>query len=101
MIIGGMVLLWRFNPSDFAFYPRCPFYTLTGYKCPGCGTLRALHLVFNGNLKEAIAMNPILAVFVPMLIVLIMRPKLARNRHVGYLVASMIFLYWITRNLVR
>ena len=54
IIIGGMILLWRFNPSSFTFYPRCPFYVLTGYKCPGCGTLRAIHHILNGNIGEMI-----------------------------------------------
>ena len=101
IIIGGMILLWRFNPSSFTFYPRCPFYVLTGYKCPGCGTLRAIHHILNGNIGEAIAMNPILVVLVPLMVVLAIRPKIARNRYVGYMVVLVIIFYWIVRNAVR
>ena len=31
------------DPATNAIFPRCPFLTLTGLKCPGCGSQRAIH----------------------------------------------------------
>jgi hypothetical protein len=40
-IVGGLVLYYR-HPSEIWWIPKCPFYVLTGLKCPGCGqNLRA------------------------------------------------------------
>ena len=100
IIVGGLVFLWRFNPAALDFFPRCPFYALTGYKCPGCGTLRAIHFFLNGRFADAIAMNPILVVFTPLLVVFMAKPKVAQNRYVGYAVLVIVVAYWIVRNLV-
>ena len=37
------IVYHKYNPSDFKLFPKCPFYVLTGLKCPGCGTQRAIH----------------------------------------------------------
>lgn len=55
------VLYW-FAPGEYRFYPRCWFYTLTGWQCPGCGGLRAAHLLLHGNIVEAFRQNPLLFV---------------------------------------
>jgi hypothetical protein len=88
-----LALLWKFSPSDSGFYPRCPFYSATGLKCPGCGTLRAVHAALRGRFAEAVAMNPILVVMVPLIALFMVRPGLARNRYVGYGVALLVLLY--------
>ena len=31
------------HPSSSPLFPKCPFLMLTGMKCPGCGSQRALH----------------------------------------------------------
>ena len=54
--IGGVVLFW-FNPGQYAFYPFCTFYRATGLLCPGCGTLRALHQLLHGHLLAAFRFN--------------------------------------------
>ena len=38
----GVAMLYTFDPRNGNAYPVCPFFGLTGYHCPGCGTLRAL-----------------------------------------------------------
>jgi Protein of unknown function (DUF2752) len=53
------------NPDSF--FPVCPFRLLTGWNCPGCGTLRMIHDVLHGDLAAAIADNVLLLVGIPLL----------------------------------
>ena len=98
--IIGVVLLRFYDPTSYSFIPRCPFYVLTGLKCPGCGTLRAIHSAFNGRFGEAIAWNPILLIAIPIVIVLLISPSVARHKYVGHGIFGVIILYWIIRNLI-
>jgi uncharacterized protein DUF2752 len=64
----SLLALYRFDPATSGFFPPCPFLFLTGYYCPGCGTLRALHQLLEGNLVRAFAMNPLAFVCLPFLL---------------------------------
>jgi len=61
----GLVLLWIFDPATSRVFPPCPLHYLTGWYCPGCGSLRALHQILHGNLRAAWAMNPLAVVLLP------------------------------------
>src|SRR5271166_1474676 len=63
----GVVLLELFDPATSGIFPPCPFRYLTGWYCPGCGSLRAIHQLLHGNLREAWAMNPLTVVLLPFL----------------------------------
>ena len=65
-ILGGLVVLYFFNPIEHAFYPACPFYKLTHLHCPGCGSLRALHQLTHGHISVAFHSNPLLIVSIPL-----------------------------------
>jgi hypothetical protein len=54
-----------FNPATAGFFPPCPFRALTGYLCPGCGTLRALHEMLNGHPVAAFRLNPLMMLLLP------------------------------------
>lgn len=61
-LVGGLaalIVLWRFEPSGQAFYPRCWLYQTTGLKCPGCGSTRALHALLHGEVRTALQLNPL------------------------------------------
>ena len=58
-------LLRAFNPATTWFFPPCPFRALTGYLCPGCGTLRALHQLFTGHPAAAFRLNPLTMLLLP------------------------------------
>jgi hypothetical protein len=55
--IALAVLLRYFPPSRHAFYPPCPFHTLLGILCPGCGVTRALAALMAGQWAEAARQN--------------------------------------------
>jgi hypothetical protein len=63
--VGGVAVLFAFNPAEHALYPRCAFNSLTGLLCPGCGGLRAMHQLLHGNLAAAWALNPLAVLLVP------------------------------------
>ncbi|MDR1426699.1 MAG: DUF2752 domain-containing protein [Bifidobacteriaceae bacterium] len=55
-----MVLLQRVSPLTPGRYPLCPLFALTGTYCPGCGALRGLHALGQGNLAGVLRMSPAL-----------------------------------------
>lgn len=65
--IAGLAFLRSFDPATSGIYPPCPVYYLTGWYCPGCGSLRAIHQVLEGNLRGAWAMNPLTVMLLPFL----------------------------------
>ena len=54
-------------PATSTLFPPCPFHYLTGWYCPGCGSLRAIHQLLHGNVRAAWAMNPLSVVLFPFL----------------------------------
>ena len=53
--------------SPTSRFPACPFHTLTGLWCPGCGLTRATHALLRGDVAGAISRN----VFTPFVLVAI------------------------------
>ena len=62
---AAIILLYNLNPSASSFFPPCPIHKITGLYCPGCGSLRALHQLFNGNILRAFRFNPLMIVALP------------------------------------
>jgi hypothetical protein len=58
LLTAALILLQRSNPATSGLFPPCPFFWLTGWYCPGCGSLRALHQLLHGNVPAAFAFNP-------------------------------------------
>ena len=65
LLIAGAAVLYFFNPAQVNFYPVCFFYKTTGLLCPGCGTLRAMHQLLHGHLREALRFNPLIVSLLP------------------------------------
>ena len=65
--LGGIVLR-VFDPATAGLFPPCPVHYLTGWYCPGCGSLRAIHALLHGNFLQAWAMNSLTMVLLPFLI---------------------------------
>ena len=99
VFVALLLILYKFNPESYGCYPRCPLFMLTGLQCAGCGTARAAHALIHGNIPRAIAFNPILVVAVPLLLLLLLKPKWAYNRYVGWGVGVVVFGYSAWRNL--
>ena len=63
---AGLAVLYRFPPSQYPIYPRCPFYAATHLLCPGCGGTRALYELMHGNLPGALHFNALVTVLAPL-----------------------------------
>ena len=100
LVILAVIAFFSFvDPTTFPFFPRCFFYALTGFECPGCGTSRALHSLAHGHLIEAFGYNPILFLAIPTIIVLLFSKKARRSVALPVVVLIVILLYWVIRNL--
>jgi len=58
------------SPYDRGLLPPCPFHACTGLYCPGCGSTRALYSLMHGDLPQAMAMNPLLVVALPVVLLM-------------------------------
>lgn len=67
-ILAAAVMLRLFDPATSGIFPPCPFRFLTGWLCPGCGSLRAIHQLLIGNFARAFELNPFTVVSLPFLI---------------------------------
>ena len=58
ILIGALLMIYYwFDPSEIELFPKCPFYMLTGLKCPGCGSQRAIHSLLHLDFIGAIRYN--------------------------------------------
>lgn len=63
----GAFVIQHFNPVTAGFFPKCPFFLITGCYCPGCGTTRGLHALFNGDIAGAAGYNLLMVMTLPIL----------------------------------
>lgn len=56
-----VVLDWETQPM------RCPIKSLTGISCVGCGSLRSLHALLQGEFLLAFKLNPLAVVVFPLI----------------------------------
>lgn len=50
-------LYFAFDPGLNIYFPKCPSNAILHYRCPLCGTQRALHQLLHLNITEAMALN--------------------------------------------
>lgn len=107
----GLTALYVLDPATNALFPRCPFHALTGWLCPGCGSQRALHQLLHLNIAAAFALNPLMVVALPYVLIgfilEVLRSRTSRGARLRehwfggrvplvWLVVIMVF--WIGRN---
>lgn len=83
LLTGGMAampVLYAMNPAGNSPFPPCSFRLLTGWLCPGCGSLRAMHQLLHGNFTVAFALNPLMVLLLPLLVFLLAQQFLAVAR---------------------
>jgi hypothetical protein len=56
--LAAMGVLFVFDPAVTSWFPSCPLNTLTGWLCPFCGSLRAVHALLHGHIGAALRFNP-------------------------------------------
>jgi len=112
-IIALIVVLKTKNPAEENYFPKCPFLSVTGYKCPGCGSQRAMHNLLNFKFFAAAKENLLLVLFIPYLIIgvifdnlrqynasLLKWHKILFGRNAVTIILIVIGLFWLLRNLI-
>lgn len=61
----GLAVVYLVDPRVQGVYPICPFFGITGFHCPGCGTLRALHTLMRGDVAAAFGYNAMAMLALP------------------------------------
>ena len=97
--VAYLVALFVFNPQEDSLFPQCPLYAVTGLKCAGCGTQRAIHSLLHGDLLQAIRYNCFLTIFVPLFVLGLYKGPFANKSWYPYIGLGVMFLYTVGRNL--
>ena len=106
----GLALVIHLGDAGATSFPVCPFYAMTGFYCPGCGTLRCLHALLHGDLRSAVGFNAMTVLLAPLLLAAWLSvgvaafrgrgsPKLwVAPRWIGLSLAGALGLFWLLRN---
>ena len=105
-VLAFVIRLYLFDPESGGFLP-CPFRSITGMLCPGCGSQRALHDLLHFRLGEAFGHNALLVLALPTLALQwligryggLSKPLAASN----VVVITWLFVvvgWWVARNLL-
>ena len=78
---GAAVVLRHVSPyAANSPLPGCPMYALTGLYCPGCGSTRCLYSLVHLDWAGAMAMNPLLVISLPFLLLMLLNTAGVRMR---------------------
>lgn len=110
LALAGICIYFYFDPSESALFPKCSFYCLTGLKCPGCGSQRAIHALLHGDLSTAVRFNAMMVVALPVVLLLCVgelvrtrRPELYLKLNSRWVIRAAFIVvtgWWIVRNLI-
>jgi len=68
-VVGGLSLALHFrDPHTQGSWGFCPVKALTGWDCPGCGGLRAVHDLTHLDLGAAASSNLLFVVAIPLVV---------------------------------
>jgi len=110
--VGVLTVALHFrDPHTSGSWGLCPFKLFTGLDCPGCGGLRAVNDLTNGDVSAAASSNLLFVLMVPVLVLCWLRwaqqawtgtpahkpaPGRARVLAIGLGVLALVF--WVVRN---
>ena len=110
-ILVLLILFYCYDPEKSVWFPKCPFYFITGFQCPACGSQRAVYHLLHLHIKEAISYNPFLVISLPYVILLILVTWIVPQDHYTKIRAIvynpiiiriyiiLIVVWWVVRNL--
>lgn len=104
------VLFFFLNPNEHVIFPRCVFYSFSGYYCPGCGSQRAIYSLLHLNIAGVVQNN---FLFLPAVAAIIYHflhsvlnrrfnwrlPNIFYMKNTPWIIFSIIILFWLLRNL--
>jgi hypothetical protein len=100
----------KHDPEIPGLFPPCPFHSLTGLFCPGCGSQRASHDLIHGDLLGGLSHNPLLIAVILVFAFEIGRYLILRFKHkpcrslftypwFSKTLLIVVLSFWIARNL--
>lgn len=113
ILVTFFAILYRtYNPYGTVYFPKCPFRELTGLKCPGCGSQRAVHYLLNFDIFNAIKENVILVLSIPYILIglvfdslkepnenILKWRKILFGQKAIFVILFIIVAFWILRNI--
>lgn len=93
------------SPEQPGHYPECPFRAITGYACPGCGSLRTLHDLAHGHVSTALTHNAMLVIVLPLAATAWLRTVTGRTgtvatpRWLSWTVMTVLAVWTVVRNM--
>lgn len=113
LVIAALMVLgfiyYALDPSASSVFPRCAFLSLTGYKCPGCGSQRAIHALLHGNVAGAFRFNALLFIAIPWIALCLFaesqrvrNPRLYARLNAPLLIwlfLALVLIWWLLRNI--
>ena len=114
VLVTMLAILYRtYNPNGNVYFPKFPFRELTGLKCPGCGSQRAVHYLLNFDIFNAIKENVILVLSIPYILTglvfdslknpnenILNWRKILFGRKAIFVILTIIITFWILRNII-
>ena len=103
--VAGTGLVAAVDPNRPGHYPSCPFRLVTGWACPGCGALRAVHALTHGDVATALQLNAMLVLLLTVVVAAWVRfvtgrpPLLASWRRAGPVAFVLVVAWAVARNL--
>ncbi len=107
---GAAVVFFILDPEESPLFPKCPFYTLTGWYCPGCGSQRAIHSFLHGRFGEVVAYN--FLIFPAALLILYhythrwlnrfrgwKLPDILYMKNTPWVILAVVIVFWVARNI--
>lgn len=104
------IIYYFLDPGELIIFPKCFFFSLTGWYCPGCGSQRAIHHLLHLNLNEVVTNNMLI---LPGFLLIgyhysyqaanrkfnLTLPNVLYKRSTPWLIFAIVLGYWIIRNL--
>lgn len=109
-LAAGAGLYFLVDPARSDWMPKCMFYSLTGWKCPGCGSQRMLHALLHGDFARAWNENAFLLCMLPLLALMTCAAIFRRRYPKLYMrlnslpviigISAALVAWWLLRNLI-
>jgi Protein of unknown function (DUF2752) len=105
LAVASLAALYAIDPTRHMVTPPCPYLTLTGIACPGCGLTRCLHFLLRGDLARAFDYNPWAFVIAPAAAAFALLPAVADEVRtlrvrtgISWVMLGLTLAFWVWRN---
>lgn len=105
LLVAAVAALSAVDPTRHMLTPPCPYLTLTGIACPGCGLTRCVHFLLRGDLARAFAYNPWAFISAPAAVAFALLPSVADEVRtlrvrtgISWVMLVVTLVFWVWRN---